>query len=128
VEDFTDDVMHLQLSYMDELQTDWEKGTITISDPRVFAAKSKDTENPSFDEATDGGAQAQCLEAMKVEIESLLHQRTWKVVPRQDASHVIKSTWYFKLKRLPDGTPSKHKARFCVRCERRPTKGRSRLL
>jgi hypothetical protein len=28
---------------------------------------------------------------------------------------LIKSTWVFKLKRLPDGTPLKFKARFCVR-------------
>jgi hypothetical protein len=34
---------------------------------------------------------------------------------RNEAPHVIKSTWVFKLKRLPDGTPSKFKARFCVR-------------
>jgi hypothetical protein len=35
---------------------------------------------------------------------SLLKQRTWKCVPHQDASHVIKSTWVLKLKWLPDWT------------------------
>jgi hypothetical protein len=29
--------------------------------------------------------------------------------------HVLKGTWVFKLKRLPDGTPLKFKARFCAR-------------
>jgi hypothetical protein len=86
-----------------------------ISDPTVYEAKSKDAYNPSFHEAMHGDAQEQYLEAMKVEIASLLQQRTCKGVLRQDASHVIKSTWIFKLKRLPDGTPSKYKARFCVR-------------
>ena len=28
---------------------------------------------------------------------------------------VLKSIWVFKLKRLPDGTPDRYKARFCVR-------------
>jgi Reverse transcriptase (RNA-dependent DNA polymerase) len=28
---------------------------------------------------------------------------------------VLKSTWVFKLKRLPDGTPHQYKAQFCVR-------------
>jgi len=42
-------------------------------------------------------------------------QKTWKTVPRSEANNVIKSTWAFKLKRLPGGTPSKFKAVFCVR-------------
>jgi hypothetical protein len=100
---------------MAELQTDWEEGTINISDPRVYAATIKYAENPSFHEAMNGDAQEQYLEAMKVEIASLLQQHIWKDVPHQDTSHVIKSTWVFKLKRFPDGTPSKYKARFCVR-------------
>jgi hypothetical protein len=115
VEDFTYDSMHSQLAYMAELQTYWEEGTINISDPGVYAEKSKDADNPSFHEAMHGDAQEQYLEAMKVEIASLLQKRTWKGVPRQDASHIIKSTCFFKLKRLLDGTPSKYKARFFVR-------------
>jgi hypothetical protein len=59
--------------------------------------------------------QEQYLEAMKVEVASLLKQRTQRAVPRSEAPHVLKATWVFKLKRLPDGTPSKFKGRFCVR-------------
>jgi len=55
------------------------------------------------------------LEAMKKEISSLIMQKTWKTVPRSEENNVIKSTWAFKPKRLPDGIPSKFKARFCVR-------------
>jgi hypothetical protein len=29
--------------------------------------------------------------------------------------NVLKGTWVFKLKHLPDGTPSEFKARFCAR-------------
>jgi len=35
-----------------------------------------------------------------------IHQNTWITVPRSEIDNVIKSTWAFKLKRLPDGTPS----------------------
>jgi hypothetical protein len=52
-------------------------------------------------------AQEQYLEAITVEIALLLQQQTWKYVPHQDATRVIKSTWVFKLKQLPYGTPSK---------------------
>jgi hypothetical protein len=51
---------------MAELQTYWEEGTINMSQPRVYAAKSKYTDNPSFHEAMYGDAQEQYLEAMKV--------------------------------------------------------------
>jgi hypothetical protein len=115
VKDFADDSMYSQLAYQAELQTNWEEGTINISDPRVYADKSKDAYNPSFHEEMHGDAHEQYLEAMKVETAPLLQQCTWKSVPRQCALHVIKSTWVFKLKRCPDGTPSKYKARFCVR-------------
>ena len=35
---------------------------------------------------------------------------------------VVKVTWVFKLRRLPDRSPLKNKARFCVR-EARQTEG-----
>jgi hypothetical protein len=62
-----------------------------------------------------GDAHDQYLEALRVEITSLIQQRTWKYVPHQNASLAINSKWVFKLKRLPDGNPSKYKAMFCVR-------------
>ena len=37
------------------------------------------------------------------------------MVHRIKTDNVIMSTWAFKLKQLPDGTPSKFEARFCVR-------------
>ena len=45
----------------------------------------------------------------------LFFKNTWITVPWSKADNFIKSTWAFKSKRLPDGTPSKFKARFCVR-------------
>ena len=58
------------------------------------------------------------IEAMKKEVSQLMKQNTWKRVPRNDVPPgriILKSIWVFKLKRLPDGTALKYKARFCVR-------------
>jgi hypothetical protein len=45
-----------------------------------------------------GDHQEQYLDAIKIEVASLLQQRTWKITPRIEAGHVLKSTWVFKLK------------------------------
>ena len=52
---------------------------------------------------------------MKLEVDTLVGQWTWESVPRTKGMNVLKSTWAFKLKRLPDGTAYRHKARFCAR-------------
>jgi hypothetical protein len=69
----------------------------------------------SVHEAMHRDHQEQYLEAMKIEVASVHQQITWKTTPRSEAGHALKSTWLFKLKLLPYGTPSKFKARFCVR-------------
>ena len=58
-----------------------------------------------------------------MEVKELLRQNTWKSIPRSQVPSgvngqrrkILKGTWVFKLKRLPDGSPSKFKARYCVR-------------
>jgi hypothetical protein len=116
VEDYGDQSNYSQMAYLSELQTDWDEGTVNISDPRVYSAKkTTDADNPNFHEAMHGDHQEQYLEAMKIEVASLLQQRTWKTTPHSEVGRVLKFTWVFKFKRLPDGTPSKFKARFCVR-------------
>jgi len=69
----------------------------------------------SLNEAVRGEFAEQYLEAITREFSSLISHNTWNSVPLSDANNVIKSKWAFKLKRLPDGTPSKFKERFCVR-------------
>jgi Reverse transcriptase (RNA-dependent DNA polymerase) len=58
---------------------------------------------------------AEYIKAMKLEIHTLVGQRTWESVDRPKHQNVLKDTWAFKLKRLPDGTAYQHKARFCAR-------------
>ena len=60
---------------------------------------------------------------MKLEIAQLMKQKTWERINRHDVAKdvngasrkILKGTWALKLKRLPDRTPSKYKARYCVR-------------
>jgi hypothetical protein len=111
-----DDGHTAHVAYFAELHTDQDTGEVDISDPRVYAAKRRsDPDMPTFQEATKGENAAEYVSAMKIEVRGLLNQKTWTTRPISEATKVIKSTWVFKLKRLPDGTPSKIKARFCVR-------------
>ncbi len=55
---------------------------------------------------------------MKLEVSQLLKQNIRTRIPREDVPagmKALKDTWVSRLKRLPDGTPSKSKARFYVR-------------
>ena len=83
----------------------------------MYAAKNRkdDPDMPTFHQAVNGPNAEDYIEAMKLEVNTLVQQRTWAVIPRTPEMNVLKSTWVFKLKRLPDGTPLKFKARFCAR-------------
>ena len=113
------------LAYMADVSMDLESGCHNDNDPRVYAAKHKvnDPDMPSLTEALSGQFSNEYLEAMKNEIRQLVKQKTWtamyrKDVPLTNEGHkrpILKGTWAFKLKRFPDGTPMKFKARYCVR-------------
>ena len=106
-----------QLAYLAELFTCSDTGTMDVSDPRAYAAKQRggDADNPTFQQAMNGPAADEYITAMKLEVDTLVAQRTWDPVPRTKAMNVLKGTWAFKLKRLPDGTAYRYKARFCAR-------------
>ncbi len=107
----------IQLAYLGDLQTCPDSGLINISDPRVYVASRRglDPDNPTFQQAMHGPDASEYIAAMKLEIHTLVQQRTWVSVPRPKHKNVLKGTWAFKLKRLPDGTAYRHKARFCAR-------------
>ena len=62
---------------------------------------------------------------MKIEISQLIKQSAWRPILRSKVPttsdgkrrSILRGTWAFKLKRLPDGSPSKFKARYCVRVD-----------
>ena len=74
-----------------------------------------DPDAPTFHQAMNGAFAEEYIKAMQLEVATLVQQRTWTAVPRTPDLNVLKGTWVFKLKRLPDGTPSRFKARFCAR-------------
>jgi hypothetical protein len=95
------------MAYKAELQTDNDTSLVDIQDPIVYAAKKKktcDEDFPNLFQAMNGEFAEQYLKAMRKEIQTLIAQNTWKTVPRSEATRVIKSTWVFKLKRLPGGS------------------------
>ena len=69
---------------------------------------------PSLNEAVDGEFSEKYMEAMKKEVSALIFQNIWIMVPRIKTDNVIMSTWAFKLKQLPDGTPSKFEKDFVL--------------
>ena len=113
------------LSYQAALHIDLNTGESHCDDPRAYAAshKSNDPDNPSYHEALTGEHRQEYEAAMVKEIKQLVLQNTWNCVERSKVPKtkdgkrrpILKGTWAFKLKRLPDGSPLKFKARYCVR-------------
>ena len=68
-----------QLAYLADLLTCQDSGFVDIGDPRVYATKvrGKDADSPTYQQAMNGPDAAQYLvEAMKLEIHTLISQRT----------------------------------------------------
>lgn len=115
------------LAYQAQIETDIDSGLTNCMDTRAYLSATKvpkeDSDTPSFFEAMSGQYKEEYEKAMKEEIISLIKRNTWTCVLRsqvpmtaQGKKHpVLKSTWAFKLKRFPDGSVMKFKARFCVR-------------
>ena len=105
------------LAYLAEIATCCDTGIENATDPRAYASKAmkNDPDMPTFHQAMNGPFAEEYIKAMQLEVATLVQQRTWKTVPRTPDLNVLKGTWVFKLKRLPDGTPSRFKARFCAR-------------
>ena len=116
---------HAQLAYLAELFTCSDTGVLNITDPRMYAAKipGSDADMPTFQQALNGSEASECITAMRLEIETLMSQHTWETVNRPKDKPVLKGTWAFKLKRLPDGTPYQYKAWFCARGDMMQTEG-----
>jgi hypothetical protein len=50
--------------------------------------------------------------AMTNEFQALLKNETWSLCPRPPGKNVVPCKWVFKLKRRPDGSIDRHKARL----------------
>ena len=96
-----------QLAYLAELFTCSDTGVINITDPCVYAAKTagSNSDMPTLQQAMNGPDASEYINAMRLEIQTLMSQHPWETVSRPKDKPVLKGTWAFKLKRLPDGTP-----------------------
>ena len=54
-------------------------------------------------------------DSMVKEVETLTDKDAWAEIAREQWMKVVPIIWAFKVKRLPDGSLCKLKARFCVR-------------
>jgi hypothetical protein len=93
--------------------------TFTLADqPHILQAKMRksDPDNPTWTQAMNSPEADKWWQACEVEMNTLENDlKAWKLVKRLPGMNVIPSTWAFKLKRYPDGTVKKYKARLCVR-------------
>ena len=51
-------------------------------------------------------------EAMQEEFDALQNNKTWTLVPREQAGKIVENKWVFRVKYNPDGSISKYKARL----------------
>ena len=84
----------------------------------VLIASSKQN-NPdifSYDEAMNSEYRQQWIEAAIKEITALENLKCWTEVPIETATtKILPGTWVFRVKRAPDGSFKKFKARYCIR-------------
>ena len=88
------------------------------SDAEIFlSSKSKnDPDLFSYEEAMKGEHRKEWIAAATKEISSLESLKCWEEVPMSKATtKVLPGTWVFRVKRAPDGTFKKFKARYCIR-------------
>ena len=56
------------------------------------------------------------IEAARLEVQSLEKLDCWvEVDVNQATTKILHGTWVFRVKRAPDGTFKKFKARYCIR-------------
>jgi hypothetical protein len=108
------------MSTFADLNFDYDDQTLRDWHPFTLAAKamSMDEDTPTFEEATNGPYADEFWNAMDQELETLESMKVWDVVKREPWMNVLPSTWALRIKRNPDGSVRKYKARFCARGDR----------
>jgi len=84
----------------------------------LIAKKKNDPDLPRWEEAMCGPYKTKFIEGMEHEIKQLTKMDTWIEVDEASLpkdAQIVKTTWSFKIARLPDGTIKKFHSRFCVR-------------
>lgn len=72
-------------------------------------------EPQNYEQAVNGNDKQQWVAAMKDEYESLIKNRTWELIDRPENQNVVDNKWVFKIKRKPDNSIERFKARLVAR-------------
>ena len=91
---------------------------LTLDHPMIMKASTKnaDPDTLSYEEAMNSNERNEWIQAAADEIASLESFDCWEEIPLSKAtSKVLPGTWVFRVKRAPDGTFKKFKARYCIR-------------
>src|SRR6266498_567340 len=97
---------------------DDNEDTITVAPySKVYAIKvDADPRSPrSFKKAINGQDKLEWMGATKEEYESLIANKVFILVARPTEDIVLSGRWIFKIKRAPDGSIARYKARWVVR-------------
>ena len=97
---------------------DWASEPPVMIQYALKAKKNYDPDTPTFGQAMRSPYSKEFKAAMMTEIKSLVKHGTWVGLlcsSLPEGANVIPSTWAFRIKRLPDSTIYKWKARFCMR-------------
>jgi hypothetical protein len=90
----------------------------TLPDAIVLVA-SKTKDHPdlfTYEEAMNSEHKQEWMESAAKEIKSLEDLGCWEEISLEEATaKVLPGTWVFKVKRAPDGSFKKFKARYCIR-------------
>lgn len=98
-----------------ELRRNSPDGFIEEWNPSLLATKANAEDHPTYEEAMNGPLAAGFKKACEIEYNTLVDKDCWEVVDRPKGRSVISSTWALRVKRYPDGSMRKLKARFCAR-------------
>lgn len=83
--------------------------------PAILSSLASQSDTPTFRAATNGPSAAGFFKAMEIEIATLILIDTFIIVDREPWMKIISSVWAFKVKRYPDVSIRKLKARLYVR-------------
>ena len=93
---------------------------LTTADDLYGAYATNKADNPdifTFNQILHLPDKAEWIKAAETEIAELEAHGVWEEVPMSEVGNyqIVPSTWVFRLKRAPDGTVLKRKARICLR-------------
>ena len=100
----------------DARQTGRLRSRELLKPPGKFWCTFASVDEPyTYDEAISGSDKIKWENAMNEELSALAKNKTWELVPRPKDRKVIGCKWVYKVKRTPDGTPERYKARLCAK-------------